>query len=229
MGRNRTLPCLVLMTVPWRWFRRPPVILETHVREFPSRTMSLAACIFVCRCLIDILALQHPQTLVSRESLVARSLALTTMYSIAAFSFGALGDFVALFDLAQKVKRSLNASSGGSEDYLTLLVEIDSLIRILRTATTASTSTRLPQLTPHLVRTGRHALKSLQDVLKSIETKIRTYQDNLRKGGSLRMMMDSWRKIGWGLLVMNDEVKTLRWQLSYHIIILQAVISFAQW
>lgn len=151
------------------------------------------------------------------------------MSSIAAFSFGALGDFVALFNLAQKVKKSLNSSSGGSEDYLMLLLELDSLICILRTATTASTSTRLPQLTPPLVRTGRHALESLQDVLKSIETKIRTYQENLRKGGSLRMMMDSWRKIGWGLLVMNDEVKTLRWQLSYHILILQAVISFAQW
>lgn len=148
------------------------------------------------------------------------------MTSIAAFSFGAFGDFVALLDLAQKVRKSLNASSGGSPDYLTLLVEFDSLVRTLRLATTA---TRLSQLTPPLLRTGRHALKSLQDVLEAIETKIRTYQDNLRKGGSLRMMMDSWRKIGWGLLVMNDEVKTLRWQLSYHIIILQAVISFAQW
>lgn len=193
------------------------------------RTVSLATCIFLSRCVIDILALQHPQALVNRESLVARSLAMATMSSIAAFSFGAFGDFVALFDLAQKVKRSLNASSGASEDYLTLLVELDSLIRILRTATTASTSPRLPQLTPPLVRTGRHALKSLQDVLRSIETKIRTYQENLRKGGSLRMMMDSWRKVGWGLLVMNDEVKTLRWQLSYHIVILQAIISFAQW
>ncbi|EIM82031.1 uncharacterized protein STEHIDRAFT_161383 [Stereum hirsutum FP-91666 SS1] len=150
------------------------------------------------------------------------------MSSIAAFSFGALGDFVALFDLAQKVKRSLDATSGGSEDYLMLLVEVDSLVRILRMATTGSTLTRLSQLSPALVHTGRNALKSSHDVLEILEKKVMTYQDKLRRGGSKRMMMESWRKIGWGLLVKDDEVKKIRWQLIYHVKTIQVVMSFAQ-
>ncbi|EIM82033.1 uncharacterized protein STEHIDRAFT_161385 [Stereum hirsutum FP-91666 SS1] len=150
------------------------------------------------------------------------------MSSIAAFSFGALGDFVALFDLGQKVKRSLDASSGGSEDYLMLLVEVDSLVRILRMVTTVSTSAQLSQLSPALVQAGCNAFKSSHNVLKILERKVTTYQDKLQRGGSERMMMESWRKIGWGLLVKDDEVKKLRWQLSYHIKTIQVVMSFAQ-
>lgn len=43
------------------------------------------------------------------------------------------------------------------------------------------------------------------------------------------MMMESWRKIGWGLLAKDDEVNELRWQLSHHIGTIQAVMLFAQW
>lgn len=165
-----------------------------------------------------------------QTSLVLGSLTLlTAMASVAAFSFGALGDFVALLDLAQKVRKSLNASSGGSQDYLTLLVEVDSLVRILRSSTTPSISTRLSHLSPALVQTGCNALKSLHDLLDILERKIMTYQDNLRRGGSARMMMESWRKVGWGLLVRDDEVKKLRWQLSYHIKTFQVVMSYAYW
>ncbi|EIM82066.1 uncharacterized protein STEHIDRAFT_114717 [Stereum hirsutum FP-91666 SS1] len=150
------------------------------------------------------------------------------MSSVAAFSFGTLGDFIVLLDLAQKVRKSLNASSGGSQDYLMLLIEVDALVRILRLATTPSTSTRLSQLSPALVWTACNALKSLQDVLNILETKVVTYQGKLRKGGSALMMMESWRKIGWGLLAQDDEVKKLRCQLSYHTRTIQVVMSFAQ-
>lgn len=151
------------------------------------------------------------------------------MSSIAAFSFGAFGDFVALLDLALKVRKSLNTSSGGSQEYLTLLVEVDSLVRFLRMATTASSSIPPAQLSPALIRTGCDALKSSQYVLESLEKKIITYQGKLRRGGSERMMMESWRKIGWSLLVNDEEVKKLQWQLSYHVRTLQVVMAYAQW
>lgn len=195
----------------------------------PSRTVSLAAHIFLCRYLIDNLAPIHTQLSPLETSLVPSSLAPATMFTVAAFSFGAFGDFVALLDLAQEVSKSLNASSGGSEDYLMLLVEVDSLVHILQSAITPSTSIRLSQLSPALVQTAFNALKSLQDVLDILKTKVVTYQDKLRKGGSARMMMESWGKIGWGLLVKDGEVKKLRWELSYHIKTLQIVMSYAQW
>lgn len=162
-------------------------------------------------------------------SLKRRSLALGIMSSIAAFSFGAFGDFVALLDLALKVRKSLNTSSGGSQEYLTLLVEVDSLVRLLRMATTASTSISPSQLSPALIQTGYDALKSSQYVLKSLEIKIIAYQDKLRRGRSERMMMESWRKIGWGLLVNDEEVQKLWWQLSCHVRTIQVVTAYAQW
>lgn len=151
------------------------------------------------------------------------------MSSIAAFSFGALGDFVALLDLSKKVRKSLNASSGGSQDYLMFLFEVDSLVRVLHMATPATTSARLSQLSPALIREGLSALKSLQNILTDLETKITTYQEKLRKGGSRRMMMESWRKIGWGLLVQDDEVVKLRRQLVSNVRTMGIVASSAQW
>lgn len=55
------------MTVPSRWARCLPVILGTHVRKLPLRTISLAAYISLCSSLIDFLALQHTQPLASRD------------------------------------------------------------------------------------------------------------------------------------------------------------------
>lgn len=151
------------------------------------------------------------------------------MSSIAAFSFGALGDFVALLDLARKVRKTLNDSSGGSHDYIMILVEVDSLVRVLQMATAATTSAQLSQLSPALVQTCCNALKLSHDVLNILWIKVMNYQDRLRRGGSERMMMESWRKIGWSLLNKDNEVNKLRWQLSYHARTIQVVISFAQW
>lgn len=150
------------------------------------------------------------------------------MSSVAAFSFGAFGDFVTIFQLALKVKKSLSTSLGASEDYQALLLDVDSLVRILKIAT-APTSIRLTQLPAPLIQLGHNALSSSQDILQCLEAKIATYQDRLKRGGSYRMMMESWIKIGWGLLVKDDEVKMLRWQLSYNVKIIQAVVSSTQW
>ncbi|EIM80978.1 uncharacterized protein STEHIDRAFT_125284 [Stereum hirsutum FP-91666 SS1] len=150
------------------------------------------------------------------------------MSSIAAFSFGALGDFVALLDLSKKVRKSLNASSGASQDYLMFLFEVDSLVRVLQMATPATTPARLSQLSPALIQEGLSALKSVQNIMTDLETKITTYQEKLRKGGSRRMMMESWRKIGWGLLVQDDEVAKLRRQLVSNVRTMGIVTSSAQ-
>lgn len=215
------------MSVSWRWARRLPVILGTHVRKFPPRTVSLAADIFLCRRLIDHITVCTHRLSSVATSPASRSLALA-MSSFAAFSFGAFGDFVAILTLAQNVKKFLADSLGASEEYQTLLAEVDSLACILQTATTATSPKRLSQLSPPLIQMGRDALKALQNILKSLEMRIITYQSNLRRGGSQQMMMASWRKIGWGLLAKDDDVTKLRLQLSYHMKIVQVVMSFAQ-
>lgn len=151
------------------------------------------------------------------------------MSSVAAFSFGAFGDFVTLIELGVKVIKHLSASSGPSEDYQALILDIDSLVRILKIATTATTSIRHSQLPESLVQTGCNALQSAQDNLKRLEAKIETYRQRLRRGGSYRKMVESWAKIGWGLLVKDEDVITLRWQLSYNVRTIQVVMSSAQW
>lgn len=124
-------------------------------------------------------------------------------------TFNSFGDIVTAADLALRIFKALNDSTGSSFEYQSLLAELNALVHVL---TLIDFAVRATPLRADVIE-GVHAeCARARVVLDKLWERIRGYQRSLgggRTGGS------SWRKIGWGLFKTNDIVG-LRTQLAAH-------------
>lgn len=158
--------------------------------------------------------------------------------ALVAFTFGSLGDIIAVIDLLNEVRKALSDSTGSSAEYQGLLISLDifhdTLEAVQDTFSPASSSRRNhTPLLPSLQNAHRQALSVSHALLKDIHARIAKYQASLRKGGSGSMMRDSWRKIGWALFQkpeLEEMRTTMMAQVETHNILLSlALRSVALW
>lgn len=130
--------------------------------------------------------------------------------SFISFTFGSFGDIVTVIQLLRDVVKVLGDSKGASLDYQKLVEELRGYEDVLVEVHDTLSDSRTP------VRVAR-ALRKEVDLCNAIITRINRdiikYRESLRRGGSKRMMIDSWRKIGWTLF-RGPEVDQVRQELA---------------
>lgn len=151
--------------------------------------------------------------------------------ALVAFTFGSLGDIIAVIDLLNEVRKALSDSTGSSAEYQALLISLDifhdTLEAVRDTFSTASPSLRNhTPLLPSLQNAHRQALSVSRALLKDIHARIAKYQASLRKGGSGSMMRDSWRKIGWALF-QKPELEEMKMKMMAQVETLNILLSLA--
>lgn len=135
--------------------------------------------------------------------------------ALVAFTFGSLGDIIAIVDLLNQVRKALSDSTGSSAEYQALLISLDIFYDTLLAVQDIFAPTPPSQrhaLLPSLQNAHRQALSVSHALLKDVRARIMKYQASLRKGGSGSMMRDSWRKIGWALF-QKPELEEIRMKM----------------
>lgn len=153
--------------------------------------------------------------------------------ALVAFTFGSLGDIIAVIGL-NEVRKALSESTGSSAEHQALLVSLDIFHDTLQAvrdtfSPVESLSRQHTPLLPSLQNAHRQALNASHALIKDIHARIAKYQTSLRKGGSGSMMRDSWRKIGWALFQKPEleEMQTkMMAQVETHNIILSLALRY---
>ncbi|TFY76573.1 hypothetical protein EWM64_g7438 [Hericium alpestre] len=154
-----------------------------------------------------------------------RSSVILAMPAIA-FTFGAFGDIFSLIQLARSVQKALSESAGASMEYQDLVMEVDSFIKIVN-CVHRTMSFHGPNRLPPSVENALNASLAICSVLiGKIGNKIIDYRESLRKGGGTRMMLDSWRKIGWGLFAKNEMIDLQR-RLAEQVEVMNTLLTLA--
>lgn len=143
----------------------------------------------------------------------------------AVFSFGSLGDILAIAELAYKLARALSESTGSSAEYQAVIAELDTLTTALRILN--EIIARQP-LQPSVQHTIRHALERCRSLMDAFKLRIEGYQRSLMKGGSGNRWRDSWRKIGWSIF-RKEELIALKQELSEQKATINMMLSMSHW
>lgn len=143
--------------------------------------------------------------------------------SFISFTFGSFGDIVTVIQLLRDVVKVLSHSKGASLDYQNLVEELRGYEDVLVDTHDILSDPRTPA---RLSRTLRKEVDLCRAILHRVNCDITKYRESLCKGGSKRMMLDSWRKIGWSLFC-GPEVDHVRHELACCIQRVTASIAFS--
>ncbi|TFY76066.1 hypothetical protein EWM64_g7947 [Hericium alpestre] len=143
------------------------------------------------------------------------------------FTFGAFGDIVSLIQLATSVSKALHESIGASMEYQELVMEVDSFVKTMNCVHHIMSFQGPDRLSPVVEDALNTSLAVCSVHIGKIANKVTGYRESLRKGGGTdQMVLDSWRKIGWGLFAKN-EVLDLRRRLAEQIEVMNTLLTLA--
>ncbi|CAL1717003.1 unnamed protein product [Somion occarium] len=146
-----------------------------------------------------------------------------------AFSFGSFGDILALIELAAKVAHILTSTSGASESYQALILDVTRLQHFLQQLNSFSrhrnvTILKSQLLSPEDVASAiKECTRSLERILQRV-TYYRSFVES-RCGSSVH---NSWRRTwmtsGW-MLLKSREIAEFRAELLQHNTLLARILS----
>lgn len=151
--------------------------------------------------------------------------------SIVAFTFGSFGDIVSLIELTLRVRKALSDSTGSSEEYQALILELQGfsdLLSMTRATLHSLKATNRQIISESIHLQVLHHLDHAGRLLKGLHMRIERYQDRLREGGSRARMLESWRKIGWALF-KNSELRAMKGHLEEVIGRINSLLSATHW
>ncbi|KAA1479012.1 hypothetical protein DENSPDRAFT_830205, partial [Dentipellis sp. KUC8613] len=148
---------------------------------------------------------------------------------IVAFTFGSVGDIIAVVQLLDQVRRALCDSTGSSAEYQALIRDLDVFADILDAVEHAfHTPVYKPAgrggVPPTVANAHRQALQTSFELLCDVEGRIGRYKACLKRGGSGSMMRDSWRKVGWALF-KKAELQDLRRRVMDQVEVMHILLS----
>lgn len=137
--------------------------------------------------------------------------------SLFVLSFGSFGDIITLVGLVNRCRKALCESSGASQDYQDLVLELTSFASLLQSvqdiifdSENSNRNLAIKQVRDELELTLKEAKKTLD----GFNGLILMYKASLgQRGGTGRKVKDSWMKIGWSLL-KAAEVREMRQKLD---------------
>lgn len=133
-----------------------------------------------------------------------------------AFTFGAVGDIIAVGHLLYLVLEALLSSTGSSRTCQALIAELD-LFKLSLDEVEKVLSPRAPH---RLQFSAENAIKGYIELCRyDLDAFLRNVGQCRKKllggGGSWRMAAESWRKIGWAL-IKGEEIERLAKRLQTH-------------
>ena len=143
-------------------------------------------------------------------------------------SFGwSAGDVFEAGKCLYTIIKALSDSTGSCKDYADLMLELDTLQRTLKQVESifkTHENTGVPsQFSQSTINAIGYTVSRCQKILHEFPFTIRHYQGRL---AGKRGWRESWRKIGWELLV-GDEVDKVRAKLGAHTPCLQLLVEAA--
>ncbi|KAA1476269.1 hypothetical protein DENSPDRAFT_884201 [Dentipellis sp. KUC8613] len=129
---------------------------------------------------------------------------------LVAFSFGTVGDIIAVVQLLNQVRQALCDSTGSAVEYQALIGDLDALADVLGAVQHAFDP---PSYQPALRR----------DVPVSTANAC-AHALRTSAGGSGSMMKDSWRKVGWALF-KKPELEEIRRRVTDQVAVLNILLS----
>ncbi|TFY54954.1 hypothetical protein EVG20_g9496 [Dentipellis fragilis] len=153
----------------------------------------------------------------------------SSLMPLVAFSFGSVGDIIAVVQLLNQVRRALCDSTGSAAEYQALIADLDAFADVLCAVQHALNPpayqpARRRSVPPPVANAWCHALQMSAGLLDEIRRKVLKYQDSLRIGGSGSMMRDSWRKVGWALF-KKPELEGIRRRVMDQVEVLNILLS----
>lgn len=130
--------------------------------------------------------------------------------SVVAFTFGSFGDILSILQLANNVRKSLGESAGASAEYQQLISELDTSRVALSLVLGVSQLKDTSPISQEARLAIQQCVHNSRNIIAELDSKIFKFRDSLKKGGTRRMVIDSWRKIGWGIFKVDYLVEARR-------------------
>ena len=150
-----------------------------------------------------------------------------------AFTFGSFGDILALIDLTTRVIELLTSTSGASDSYQALILDVTRLQHFLQQLNSFSRQRNVTILKSHLLSSDdiTAAICECSRSLERIIQRVTYYQSYVqsRCGTSGRQSWHrTWLTSGWMLLKMR-EIDQFRTELLQHNTLLARILSAMSW
>ncbi|KAF2185742.1 cysteine proteinase [Zopfia rhizophila CBS 207.26] len=140
---------------------------------------------------------------------------------MATFTFGSVGDIIAICQVVQSAVSALNDARGSAADYQALSRSLSSLAQVLFKIDTLSKNKRCVVNMAGLDQTLKDCFKCLHDFYATIEK----YSRALGAQGEKRLMKDIFRKIQW--LSEKEDVSNFHRDISTYLAMLQLLLQLA--
>jgi hypothetical protein len=130
----------------------------------------------------------------------------------AAFTFGSLGDIMAITELVYRLCQALNDSRGSAKQYLELRKDLDGFGQCL---VQVITSYEICDSTAWLRNIDNITISAVDDCARTIQEALdllAKYDSSLRAGGSGNCVKDTFRKIQW--LAEKEKIDEFRQKLK---------------
>ncbi|CAL1716960.1 unnamed protein product [Somion occarium] len=146
-----------------------------------------------------------------------------------AFSFGSFGDIVTLIDLTTKVIQILTSTSGASESFQGLILDVTRLQHFLQQVHSFSRQRNVTILKSHLLTSDdiataiRECSRSLERILQRV-TYYRSYVETRCGKSGRHSWHRTWITSGW-MLLKSREIEQFRSELVEHNTLLARILS----
>ncbi|TFY81405.1 hypothetical protein EWM64_g2603 [Hericium alpestre] len=148
--------------------------------------------------------------------------------SLVAFTFGSLGDIIALLQLADQVRRALCDTRDASAEYKDLIAELYSVVYTITNVQRVLSIQGPRRLAQSVENALYHAVGVCLHLVAQMNERISTRRQAACSRGVVKMMVaDVWWSIGWKLF-KREEVLFLRKRLSGQVAAMNTLLTLAQ-
>jgi len=134
-----------------------------------------------------------------------------------AFTFGSVGDIISLIQLSGQIIYLLVSTSGSSESYQALVLDVTRLQNFLEQLVLAIRNENMVSCRARAIFSERYAedaVVSCRALLERIRQRTMYYRNIVARRAS-GTWMDTWRKAGW-MLFRQGEIEAFREQICEH-------------
>jgi hypothetical protein len=143
-----------------------------------------------------------------------------------AFTFGSLGDIVALLQLAWSLRQTLSDVAGSSMQIRAVIADLDSFAHGIQAVKSALDMFK--SMPASLRNALGLALQRAHAILLAMKSEVDTFNAKVASAAGILSLKEFWARCQWGALGGRTKVEAMRQRLSEQLVAIQVLLAASQ-